>query len=128
MHRDTTWVHDRITYAHTIDAPTLEALACREPLTLADDLLARRMLVSFDCQSGVKDISEKSDGHYAAIIREVNAHAEEFDACNFIYDSRSRNFEADSLAIYSLSLDVGRHVWLIQPHDIISIPMDLFDE
>ena len=52
----------------------------------------------------------------------------DFEECNFIHESRSRNHEADSLAKYSLYLDNGRHLWLLMPHDSVIIPPELVDQ
>lgn len=76
----------------------------------------------------INGISHNTDGRHGAIIKEIKARADEFEACRFIHESRSRNFEVDNLAKLSLSLALGRHVWLLQRHDIVIIPMDLADQ
>lgn len=115
-----------ITFSGITDPPTLEALACREALALANDLQIPRILVSSDCATVIKDIKANNGGQYGAIIKEISAWSREFEACNFIHESRARNFEADNLAKISLSLDLGRHVWFLQPDDIVTIPMNFF--
>lgn len=61
-----------VTFSSIIDAPILKALACREALALADDLMIRRILVSSDCTSVIKDLMENSGGHYSAVVKEIN--------------------------------------------------------
>ena len=39
------------------------------------------------------------------MVMDVNARTSDFEAYNFIFESRRRNFEADSLAKFSLYLD-----------------------
>jgi hypothetical protein len=45
-----------------IDPPKLKALAYREVLHLADDLLVTKFLVASDCQQVIKDIADDSGG------------------------------------------------------------------
>lgn len=63
-----------ITYA---SISILEALACRDALALAGDLIARRILISSDCQMVIKDLEENVGVRHGMIIREIEAHAEE---------------------------------------------------
>ena len=58
-----------------VDPPTLEALACREALDLADDLGLRRILISSDCKQVVQDITDGSGGRYATVIKEIQMHS-----------------------------------------------------
>lgn len=46
-----------VTFARLSDAPVLEALACREALALAQDLLLPNIIISSDCQVVVGDIA-----------------------------------------------------------------------
>jgi hypothetical protein len=48
-----------------------------------------------------------------------------FDDVSFKFEGRRSNSEAHSLARFALSPDQGRHLWLIQPHDIVSIRVTL---
>lgn len=48
----------------------------------------------------------------------------DFESCMLQYESRRRNYEADGLAKLSLSLNLGRHVWLLEPHDV-TIPANI---
>ena len=105
----------------------MEILACREALALSLDLQIRKVLVSSDCSTAVKEVNAGEAGRCAAIIKEINEISKEFESCIFIHERRSRNLEADALAKFSLSLDIGRHVWFAQPHDIVTIPVNLFE-
>lgn len=51
------------------DPDTIEALACREGLALAEYLSLTRLVNASDCQVGVNDIEQSSIGVYGAIIR-----------------------------------------------------------
>lgn len=97
-------------------------------MVLADDLLIRRILVSSDSTSVVKDIAKNTGGRNAMVTREINSRRSEFEDCQFIHESRRRNFEADSLAKFLLFLDFGRHVWLLEPYDPVTIPTNLVVE
>lgn len=121
-----------VTFVGISDAPTLEALrAAKQWHWQMIDLHLTRILASSDCQTVIKDletIGGGGGGRHVAIIKEIKARASEFEACNFIYESTRRNFETDNLAKLSLSLDVGLHVWLLQPHDIVTIPTILVNQ
>ena len=105
----------------------MEILACREALALSLDLQIRKVLVSSDCSTAVKEVKAGKARRCAAIIKEINERSKEFESCIFIHERRSRNLEADALAKFSRSLDIGRHVWFTQPHDIVTIPVNLFE-
>ena len=105
-----------------VDPPTLEALACREALDLADDLGLRRILISSDCKQVVQDITDGSGGRYATVIKEIQMHSREFAHAKFIHEGRSLNVEAHNLARYALSLGQGRHLWLLEPYDPVLLP------
>lgn len=107
------------------DPTTLEALACREALALATDLLLSHVEVASDCKGVVSDIQNYTGGLHGNIIREIKDTMSEFESCTFIFEGRMSSIEAHSLAIHSLSLSVGRHIWLLQLPDINCIPMQL---
>jgi hypothetical protein len=107
------------------DPPTLEALACREALALATDVALNRLVIASDCKQVVSDIAAGTGGQYAAIVQEINIQRLDFQEVSYIFKGRSSNKEAHSLARFALFLDQGRHLWLLQPHDIMSIPVIL---
>ena len=110
------------------DPATLEAIACREAIALAEDLHIQQMVVASDCKQVVEDIMNGSNGLHRAIINEIKARAVPF-SCNFIFESRSVNVEAHRLAKFARNLAPGRHVWLGQPHDPVCIPPSVdFDQ
>ena len=53
------------------DPATLEALACREALSLALDLSLSHVLVASDCKEVVADIHKGTGGLYASIVKEI---------------------------------------------------------
>lgn len=73
----------------------------------------------------VKEIEEKVGGRNGATIKEIHARKAEFEACRFHFESRKSNFEAHSLARFSISLEVGHHVWLGTPHNSVIIPLNI---
>ena len=64
------------------DPATVEAIACREALSLAEDLGVQNFVVASDCQQVVSDINGSARGAYEAIITEINLKAITFH-CNF---------------------------------------------
>lgn len=48
---------------------TLEALACREGLSLASDLLLHRVRLASDCANVVRSIHDEALGPYGHVVR-----------------------------------------------------------
>ena len=95
---------------------TMEVLACREGLALAQDLRLGRTRLASDCASAVGSIkTEQAHGSCGAIIREIKATAEGFREIEFVHESRNSNVDAHVLAKSSLYESIGRHVWFIDP-------------
>ena len=105
-----------------IDPPTLEAIACREGLALADDLLLGNLIVASDCKQIGDDIKLGNPGSYGSVITEIKLRSLDFN-CNFIFENCSSNSEAHSLAKHALSLGAERHTWLLNPYNPTCIPL-----
>ena len=110
------------------DPASLEALACREALCLAEDLNIRSFVIASDCKQVVADIDQSARGRYGAIISEIKLKAASFQ-CIFTFEGRATNYEAHSLAKFSLSRGPGRHVWFDVPYNQNRISLHVeFDE
>ena len=105
--------------------PTLEALSIREALALAEDLNLQRLHVASDCQVVVDDIKNRSPRSYGAILHEIIELSSTFEACSFVHEYRSSNFEAHMLARHVLKLGVGRHVWLGNPGNLSFVDVNI---
>ena len=57
------------------DATTLEAIACQEALSLAEDLMLQNFVVASYSKHIVKDIEKGSQGAHGNIIREINSRS-----------------------------------------------------
>jgi hypothetical protein len=90
------------------DPAILEALACRDALALADDLVLNRLHVASDCKQVVTNVKEGSLGKYGAVITEIKARTTQFIHRSFAYEGRAHNYEAHNLARHALTLDAGR--------------------
>ena len=65
-----------VTYDCGVDDPaTLEAMACRDALALAQDLQLQSFIVASDSKQVTGDISKVSHGSYGAIISEIKTQA-----------------------------------------------------
>jgi len=53
------------------DPETMEGLACREGLALAQDLLLRRVRLASDCANAVGSIKGEARGQHGQVIREI---------------------------------------------------------
>ena len=78
------------------------------------------MIIALDSKQVINDIQKNSSGVYEAIISEIRHRA--FSNCNFMFEGRAANQDADRLAKFAYSLDQGRHVWMSIPHDPFCIP------
>jgi ribonuclease HI len=107
------------------DPATLEAMACREALSLAEDLNITRARIATDCLEVVNSMKGPYFGRFSSVMKEINSRSRVFAALEFVHERRSSNTEAHGLARSSVSRDTGRHVWLAQTPDESCIPMFL---
>lgn len=107
------------------DPATLKAIACCEARALADDLSLQKFVVACDCKIIVDNNKEGTRGAHITIIREIAGRRINFESCSFVFEGRASNHEAHNLAKFSHSLDPGRHLWLISPHDPVCIPLNI---
>jgi ribonuclease HI len=104
---------------------TLEAMACREALALAQDLNIQKICVASDCLEVIKNLTQPYDGRYVAVIREIKDTTTLFQSVVFKHEARASNGEAHRLARSSVSVSLGRRVWLLQPPEHLCIPRNL---
>jgi ribonuclease HI len=67
-----------VTMEGITDSETMEILACREGLALANDLSLRRVQMASDCINAVRSFSGPTLGIYGHIIKEIMAVATSF--------------------------------------------------
>ena len=97
------------------DPEVMEAVACREGLSLALDLQITRLRLASDNSSVVKNIRDGSKGVYGQVIEEVRARMTSFDTAEIVHERREHNADAHNIARSAVYGDVGRHVWLLNP-------------
>ena len=107
------------------DPEILEAMAIREGLNLASDLLLRKIHVASDCLNVIKALREKNLGRYNSVLHEISAMAKSFEEASFVHENRASNTEPHDLARAVLGFPVGRHVWFVNPPDGVCIPKNL---
>jgi ribonuclease HI len=105
------------------DAETLEALACREGLALAQDIYARRIRLASDCAGVIRSLQQGTKGAYAHIVQEILETKQDFEEVGFCHEKRCSNTEAHSLARSSVLPEQGRQVWLVSPPEGFCIPV-----
>ena len=66
------------------DVATLEAIACREALSLADDLLLHNFLVATDSKQVANDINMGCTGIHGLIVAEIKLRTTKFN-CSFCF-------------------------------------------
>ena len=77
-----------VTYPGKTEPETLEALACREAIALASDILAHRILMASDCRSVINTLETGTMGVYAQVVREIMEAKSSFDFMSFRHESR----------------------------------------
>jgi hypothetical protein len=107
------------------DAKTLEAMACREGLALAADIVLWRVRLASDSSNVIRSITEQGLGCYGQVIREIRARADSLREVQFIHERRSANVDAHTLARGSIYSDLGRNVWFISPLDGVCMKYDV---
>jgi ribonuclease HI len=105
------------------DPATLEAIACREGLALCSDLHVNRIILASDCLEVVNAIKEGSRGSYYSVLCEINQRSSAFASVSFNHEGRKSNMHAHNLARSHISLEHGRHMWLLNSPDIAIVPM-----
>lgn len=83
---------------------TPEAIACREALALAEDLLLHDFVVATDSKEVAADIHKGSKGMYGQVRAEIKLRPSEFN-CTFHFEGRASNNEVHLLAKFSHSLN-----------------------
>jgi ribonuclease HI len=101
-----------------VSSPEIEeAMACREGLALAKDLVLQKVRIATNCANVVTSMQGPRMGPYGHIIREIKAEVASFAEAEVVHESRKSNGEAHNLAKSSVYNSVGRHVCLLSPPD-----------
>ena len=96
-----------------MEPDTVEAIACKEGLVLASDLVLRDFRLSCDNTGVIRSIREGSMGSYGYIVKEIRARLREFNFVEFVHEGRQSNFEAHVLARSSVCEELSRQVWFV---------------
>ena len=78
-----------------------------------------------DAQGVVRDITGGSHCSYSSVLHEIARRRSMFEEVTFVYEGCVPNGEAHLLARYSVNLDSGWHVWLMEPSDPFIVPKTL---
>jgi ribonuclease HI len=103
--------------AGILEPETMEAIACREGLSLASDLQLNKVKLASDCANVVRCILEEAMGSYSHVVREIKARMADFQEFKIVHEGRRANVDAHMLARGALGTDVVRHVWFLNPPD-----------
>lgn len=91
---------------------TLEAVACREALSLSRRISAYPVCVASDCLEVIRNLQQPYMGAYSMIVDEIKETKTLFSSVSFRHEGRSTNGEAHRLARSAVSLAIGRQLWL----------------
>lgn len=109
-------------YDHCLDVLTVEAMACRDGLILAERLGATRLCLETDCQELV-NLWKNREGNrsvIAPILLEIHEKSVDFQDLSFLHASRLCNRVAHELAKQS-SGELQTVVWHETPSCIHSL-------
>uniref|UniRef100_A0A0E0K3S1 RNase H type-1 domain-containing protein n=1 Tax=Oryza punctata TaxID=4537 RepID=A0A0E0K3S1_ORYPU len=81
-----------------MEPETMEAMACKEGLSLASDLLLQKFRLASDCINVVRSIQGAGMGPYGHIIQEIKARVAGFQTVEFVHERRRSNGDAHNLA------------------------------
>ena len=99
------------------DPETMEVLALREGLALANDLSLSRLRMASDCANAVRGMADSTSGVYGQIVKELKEGAAAFQMMEIVHEQRDANFDAHTLARSMLISSTGRYVWFSDPPD-----------
>jgi hypothetical protein len=85
----------------------LEALAIREGLNLAQDLLLPRVCLASDCLTMINALKEQKMGSYTHILQEIKMTSLNFEEVSFMHENRLSTKEPHYLAKFVLGSPVG---------------------
>jgi ribonuclease HI len=97
------------------DPKSLEAMACREGLSLANNTILHRVRIASDYANVIRSIHSGSMGVYSHVIQEIKAREGAFQMMEFVHERREANYDAYNLVRSSLFVPVGTRVWLVSP-------------
>jgi ribonuclease HI len=90
--------------AHGITNPaTMEAIACREAIALAQDLQLNRITVASDYLTVINALRQPFYGFFSMVLDEVKSNAAQLEKVTFRHENRSSNIDALMLTTW--------HVW-----------------
>ena len=99
------------------DPETMEVLALRKGLPLANDLSLSRVRMASDCATAVRGMAGSTSCVYGHIVKELKEGAAAFQMMEIVHERRDANFDAHTLARSTLFSSTGRYVWFSDPPD-----------
>jgi ribonuclease HI len=71
------------------DPETLEAMAYREGLAIAADLLLQSFRLATDCKNVVRSVAGEGKGSYGHIVQEIKARTRSFQEVELVHERRT---------------------------------------
>jgi hypothetical protein len=124
--QELSWGASTLTISGLDNPATLEVVACRKALALAQDLSLSRVCVASDCLEVIRNLQQPYMGAYSIIVDEIKETKTLFSSVSFRHEGRSNNGEAHRLARSAVSLAIGRQLWLLEPPEGLCIPVQLY--
>lgn len=112
----------------------LEAITVWEAFALASDLHLAHIHIASDCATLVNNLkaakteSAQNLNSLCAVqlFQDIKKVMIEFEEAPILHENREHIWEASDLARFSVTIDVGRHLWLLNPPKIIEIEIPKF--
>jgi hypothetical protein len=84
------------------------------------------LIITLDFLGVVNAINEDpSMGEHCMILKEIGIHRLKFRVAMFSHERRGANKEARSLAPLASTIDVGRHVWSVNPPPDLNVLVNI---
>ena len=99
------------------DLETMEVLALREGLALANDLSLSRVRMASDCANAVRGMAGSTSGVYGQIVNDLKEGAAAFQMMEIVHEQRDANFDTHTLTRSTLFSSTGQYVWFSDPPD-----------
>lgn len=90
------------------DAEIVEAIACKEGLALASDIMVQHFKLASDNVNAIRGIKEDGMAAHGHIIREIQARAAYFETSIFVHENRRSNIDAHYIARSAIYSEFGR--------------------
>lgn len=67
----------------------------------------------------IRSLKEGGLSTHGHVVQEIKARASGFQVVEFVHEGRASNVDAHNLARGNVQSELGRHVWLLNPPEVV---------